>query len=86
MPGVITSQDPRGKAWNQAFAATPGGTITFQGPADWLLVADQRTGLCSRQPIGAYTWSTHPSTLALTAAHDDCAERDAILTGTWNRT
>jgi hypothetical protein len=82
---VITFQDPRGKAWNRAFAATPGGTITFQGPADWALLADQRTSLCSRQPIGAYTWSTHPSTVT-PVAHDDCAERDAILTGTWKRT
>jgi hypothetical protein len=43
-------------------------------------------GLCSRQPIGAYTWSRHPSTLALSVAHDDCSERDAIPTGTWKRT
>lgn len=40
----------------------------------------------THDPRRLHPLSIHPSTLALTVAHDDRAERDAILTGTWKRT
>jgi hypothetical protein len=84
--GVITFRDPRGEDGNQAFTATPGGTIAFQGPANWLLPAYRRARACATEPIGAYRWSTHAGTLALTPIDEQCDERDAILAGIWKRT
>jgi hypothetical protein len=84
--GVITFDDPQGSGGNEAFSATPGGAITLQGPANWLLPADRQGSFCGVEPIGAYSWVTHPGRLTLIPGHDRCADRNSMFAGDWKRT
>jgi hypothetical protein len=84
--GVITFEDPLASGGNEAFTATPGGTITLQGPADWLLPASRQGSFCGVEPIGAYSWVAHASRLTLTPRHDRCADRNSMFAGDWKRT
>jgi hypothetical protein len=84
--GVITFDDPRGSGGNEAFSATPGGAITLQGPANWLLPPDRQGSFCGVEPIGAYSWVTHAGRLTLIPGHDRCADRNSMFAGDWKRT
>lgn len=83
--GVITFDDPRGGGGNEVFSATPGGAITLQGPANWLLPADRQGSFCGVEPVGAYSWATHAARLVLTPGHDRCADRNSMFAGDWKR-
>jgi hypothetical protein len=84
--GVISFDDPHGSGGNEAFSATPGGAITLQGPANWLLPADRQGSFCGVEPIGAYSWVTHAGRLTLIPGHDRCADRNSMFAGDWKRT
>jgi hypothetical protein len=40
---------------------------------------------CPHSGLGTYTWTLHGTKLTLTPTSDHCADRDAVLTGTWTR-
>jgi hypothetical protein len=84
--GVIRFDDPDGGGGDEAFTATPGGMLTLQGPANWLLPPDRQGGFCGLEPIGVYGWATRGSSLVLTPRHDSCADRNSMFTGDWKRT
>jgi hypothetical protein len=84
--GVITFEDPRGSGGNEAFTATPGGTLALQGPANWILPPSRQGGFCEVEPLGVYAWSAGPRTLVLTPLRDRCADRNSMFTGTWRLT
>ncbi len=84
--GVITFDDPDGSGGDEAFTATPGGLLTLQGPANWLLPPDRQGSFCGLEPIGGYSWATGASSLVLTPRHDSCADRNSMFTGDWRRT
>jgi len=86
LSGVITFDDPRGAGGNEAFSATPGGAITLQGPANWLLPPNRQGSLCGVEPIGAYSWIAHAGKLTLTPRRDRCADRNTMFAGNWKRT
>jgi hypothetical protein len=84
--GVITFDDPHGSGGNEAFTGTPGGAITLQGPANWLLPANRQGSFCGVEPIGAYSWTAHAGGLILTPRRDRCADRNSMFAGDWKRT
>lgn len=84
--GVISFGDPRGGGGDEAFTATPGGTLALQGPANWILPPSRQGGFCEVEPLGAYAWSAVPRTLVLKPHRDRCADRNSMFTGTWKRT
>lgn len=84
--GVITFDDHHRSGGNDALSATAAGTLTLQGPANWLLPADRQGALCDVEEIGAYCWATRAKGLVLTPTHDVCAARVSVLTGIWKRT
>ncbi len=86
LSGVITFDDPRGAGGSEAFSATPGGTITLGGPANWLLPKDRQGSFCGVEPIGAYSWTAHAGMLTLTPRRDRCADRNSMFAGNWKRT
>lgn len=84
--GVITFDDPRGGGGNEAFTATPAGTLALQGPANWILPPSRQGGFCETEPLAGYAWSAGPQTLVLKSLRDRCADRNSMFTGTWRRT
>lgn len=82
--GVIAFAGPRRSRSTDAFTATPAGTLTLQGPANWLLPAGRQASLCDVEGIGAYSWATRADDLVLT--RDLCPDRDSVLAGIWKRT
>ena len=81
--GVATVIGPRHDDTDEAFTAFPGGTISFQGSANWLLPTHHGADLCPPETLGAYRWSRRASGLVLSAVHDPCTSRRSILSGDW---
>jgi hypothetical protein len=83
--GVISYQDPRGASGNEAIMVLPGGILTLDGPANWLLSPQLKGGFCTPEPTGAYAWSIHAKRLVLAPERDRCASRSSIFAGVWTR-
>jgi hypothetical protein len=83
--GLISFDDPHGGGGNEALTALPGGTLTLQGPVNYLNPPDRQGSFCGVEPDGAYRWAAHGSTVTLTPRHDRCADRNSLFAGTWTR-
>src|SRR5947209_8485695 len=64
--GLISFDDPGGSGGNEAFTALPAGTLTLQGPANYLNPPDRQGSFCGVEPDGAYRWAAHGRSFALT--------------------
>lgn len=83
--GVLRYDDPQGGGGSEAFTALANGTLSMQGPVNWLEPASRRSSFCGVEPAGAYRWRTSEHTLVLTVRNDRCADRNSMFTGTWKR-
>jgi hypothetical protein len=83
--GVFFFDDPQGGGGSEAFAALPHGTLTMEGPVNWLEPTRRQGSFCGVEPSGAYRWALHGTTLTLAVRRDRCADRNSIFTGTWTR-
>jgi hypothetical protein len=83
--GVIFFDDPQAGGGSEAFTAQPDGTLTMEGPVNWLEPASRQGSFCGVEPNGAYRWARHGTTLTLTVRRDRCADRNSIFNGTWTR-
>jgi hypothetical protein len=84
--GVFHFDDPQGQGGSEAFTAVADGTLTMQGPVNWLELPARRDIFCGLEPTGAYRWTITAHTLVLRARRDRCADRNSMFTGTWRRT
>ena len=83
--GVLRYDDPQGGGGSEAFTALANGTLSMQGPVNWLEPASRRGSFCGVEPAGTYRWRTREHTLVLTVRNDGCADRNSMFTGTWKR-
>ena len=83
--GLISFDDPSGSGGNETFTAPPRGTLTLEGPANYLNPPDRQGSFCGVEPNGAYRWTAHGSTITLTPLDDSCADRNSLFAGTWTR-
>ena len=83
--GVFFVDDPQGGGGSEAFTALADGTMTMEGPVNWLEPPDSQGSFCGVEPTGAYRWTITAHTLVLTVRSDRCADRNSMFTGTWRR-
>lgn len=83
--GLISFDDPGGGGGNEAFTALPAGTLTLEGPVNYLSSPDRQGSFCGVEPDGAYLWIAHGSAVTLTPRHDRCADRNSLFAGRWTR-
>lgn len=83
--GVIVVRDPNGGGGDEAFTASPDGTLTLEGPVNWLVAPADYGSFCGIEPTGTYQWRIGAGRLTLAPRHDRCADRNALFTGTWKR-
>jgi hypothetical protein len=81
--GVFFFDDPRGAGGSEAFTALADGTLTMQGPVNWLEPHSKQGSFCGIERDGAYRWTITARTLVLTARSDRCADRNSMFTGIW---
>jgi hypothetical protein len=81
--GTLTMTDVgAGVTIRQDFSATSDGAFrigAYQAP--------EQGSFCGPEvsQTASYTWKRSGDVLALAAEHDECADRDAILSGRWKR-
>jgi hypothetical protein len=83
--GLILFDDPKGSGGSEALSATPAGTLTMGGPANWLVPKDRWGSFCVKEAPGPYHWSIAGRTLTITGDEKKCADRDSVFIGTWSQ-
>jgi hypothetical protein len=84
--GVFFFDDPQGGGGSEAFTALADGTLTMQGPVNWLEPPSRQGSFCVAESAGTYRWTITKGALVLIARSDRCADRNSMFTGTWKRT
>jgi hypothetical protein len=87
--GVIRFDDSFGSGGTEAFIALPDGTISFYGPANWIVPEDRRGGFCDSPegstPEGTTVmhWQIVGSNIVIasTGASEPCPGRTSNLAG-----
>lgn len=63
-----------------------GKKLTLYGPALWLQPhPDQASVFCEPEAPSTYAWSVRGSALTIRSVTRECADRDSIVVGTWQR-
>jgi len=81
--GLLSFDDPNGSGGGEAFSATA-TQLTLWGWPQWRLPPDRRGGFCEHGAPGTFAWSLSGTRLQISGG-GDCADRDALLIGTWKR-
>jgi hypothetical protein len=83
--GLLVFDDPKGSGGNEAFSATI-GPLNTDGPVNWRESKDRQGSFCAHELPGQYHWTITGRTLVITGDDRQCADRDAVLIGTWIQT
>jgi len=87
--GEISGTDPKGKS-DGTFVVPytlSGSSMRLYGAAFWREPIDKYGGnkFCDPDPTSDYTWQLSGSSLTIRNVQKQCADRDLVLVGTWNR-
>jgi hypothetical protein len=85
LDGVIRFVDVGGNGGTEAFIALPDGTITFYGPAEWIVPEAQRGPFCEdpAEGVTAMRWRVAGTKLQIlsTPGSEPCPDRTLNLAG-----
>jgi len=82
---VIRFDDTSGSGGTEACVALPDGTITFYGPANWMVPEDRRCGFCDGpEGVTVMRWHMTGTTLVIasTGATEPCRVERGTCPGT----